>query len=229
MTAAVNLAQSNLKHEVSDFKRRRIREEASHLFFQQGYEGTTLDAIAQRLDVTKPFLYTHYANKAELLYDICRTGILQSLAAIDPILEDSTATAAERLARLVEAVLAIIFDYQEFIVVYEREEKNLDEMQAREIREHRSLFDHKVAMLLEQGRASAEFEVIDAVLTANTIGGMMTWVALWYRSGGKRTRHQIISHTLRMVFSAAGATQKGQSDILPLRHEEGGVKGVEKI
>ncbi|MDA7586231.1 TetR/AcrR family transcriptional regulator, partial [Luminiphilus sp.] len=105
MTAAVKLAQSNLKHEVTDFKRRRIREEASHLFFQLGYEGTTLDAIAQRLDVTKPFLYTHYANKAELLHDICRTGILQSLAAIEPILDDSTATATERLGRLVEAVL----------------------------------------------------------------------------------------------------------------------------
>ena len=74
MTAAANLAQANLKHEVADFKRRRIREEASHLFFEQGYESTTLDAIAQRLDVTKPFLYTHYANKTELLYDICRTG-----------------------------------------------------------------------------------------------------------------------------------------------------------
>ena len=229
MTAAINLAQSNLKHEVTDFKRRRIREEASHLFFQLGYEGTTLDAIAQRLDVTKPFLYTHYANKAELLYDICRTGILQSLAAIDPILDDSTATAIERLGRLVEAVLAIIFDYQEFIVVYEREEKNLDEIQAREIREHRSLFDHKVATLLEQGRRSEDFEVFDAVLTANTIGGMMTWVALWYRAGGKRTKHQIISHTLRMVFAAVGATQKDHSDIVPLRHEDGGLKGVEQI
>jgi AcrR family transcriptional regulator len=229
MTAAINLAQSNLKHEVTDFKRRRIREEASHLFFQLGYEGTTLDAIAQRLDVTKPFLYTHYANKAELLYDICRTGILQSLAAIDPILDDSTATATERLGRLVEAVLAIIFDYQEFIVVYEREEKNLDEIQAREIREHRSLFDHKVATLLEQGRRSEDFEVFDAVLTANTIGGMMTWVALWYRAGGKRTKHQIISHTLRMVFAAVGATQKDHSDIVPLRHEDVGFKGVEQI
>ena len=229
MTAAVKLAQSNLKHEVTDFKRRRIREEASHLFFQLGYEGTTLDAIAQRLDVTKPFLYTHYANKAELLYDICRTGILQSLVAIDPIIDDSTATATERLGRLVEAVLAIIFDYQEFIVVYEREEKNLAEMQAREIREHRSLFDHQVATLLEQGRRSGEFEVFDAVLTANTIGGMMTWVALWYRAGGKRTRHQIISHTLRVVFSAVGAAQNEQSNIVPLRYEEGGVKGVGKL
>ena len=70
MSVALTLPQSSLKHEVTDFKRRRIREEASHLFFQLGYEGTTLDAIAQRLEVTKPFLYTHYANKTELLYDL---------------------------------------------------------------------------------------------------------------------------------------------------------------
>ncbi len=214
MTAAVTVTQANLKHEVSDFKRRRIREEASHLFFEQGYESTTLDAIAQRLDVTKPFLYTHYANKAELLYDICRTGILQSLEAIEPILEDTTDTSVGRLGRLVEAVLTIIFDFQEFIVVYEREEKNLDEAQAREIREHRSLFDHKVATLLEQGQATKEFEFVDSVLTANTIGGMMTWVALWYRSGGKRTRYQIISHTMTMVLAVVGANRQGQSTLV---------------
>lgn len=214
MTAAANLAQANLKHEVADFKRRRIREEASHLFFEQGYESTTLDAIAQRLDVTKPFLYTHYANKTELLYDICRTGILQSLAAIEPILMDRTDSAAGRLGRLVEAVLTIIFDFQEFIVVYEREEKNLDEVQAREIREHRSLFDHKLATLLEQGQLAKEFEIVDAVLTANTIGGMMTWVALWYRSGGKRTRYQIVSHTMAMVFSVVGANRQDQSALV---------------
>ena len=49
MPVSVSLPNSNLKNEVSDFKRRRIREEASHLFFELGYEGTTLDAIAQRL------------------------------------------------------------------------------------------------------------------------------------------------------------------------------------
>ena len=123
MSVALTLPQSSLKHEVTDFKRRRIREEASHLFFQLGYEGTTLDAIAQRLEVTKPFLYTHYANKTELLYDICQTGILQSLNAIQRVMDNPLDSATERLSRLVEEVLDIIFEFQEFIVVYEREEK----------------------------------------------------------------------------------------------------------
>ena len=204
MSVALTLPQSSLKHEVTDFKRRRIREEASHLFFQLGYEGTTLDAIAQRLEVTKPFLYTHYANKTELLYDICRTGILQSLNAIQRVMDSPLDSSTERLSRLVEEVLDIIFEFQEFIVVYEREEKNLTANQAREIREHRSLFDHKLAEILEQGREAGEFLICDGVLTANTIGGMMTWVALWYRPEGKQTRHQIISHTLRMVNSVVG-------------------------
>ena len=212
MSVALTLPQSSLKHEVTDFKRRRIREEASHLFFQLGYEGTTLDAIAQRLEVTKPFLYTHYANKTELLYDICQTGILQSLNAIQRVMDSPLDSASERLSRLVEEVLDIIFEFQEFIVVYEREEKNLTANQARDIREHRSLFDHKLAEILEQGREAGEFLVCDGVLTANTIGGMMTWVALWYRPEGKQTRHQIISHTLRMVNSVVGLGPKYAAD-----------------
>jgi len=212
MSVAVNITQSSLKHEVTDFKRRRIREEASHLFFELGYEGTTLDAIAQRLEVTKPFIYTHYANKAELLYDICQTGILQSLAAIEQVQLGNDDCATDRLSRLVESVLDIIFEFQNFIVVYEREEKNLDSAQAREIREYRSLFDHKLATILDQGQSAGEFRIVDALLTANTIGGIMTWVALWYRPEGKRTRHQIIAHTLRMVMSVVGVSVPWPSD-----------------
>ena len=83
MPATDKATGSGLKAEISDFKRRRIREEASHLFFEYGYESTTIDAIAGRLDVTKPFIYSYYSNKSELLYDICRTGITLSLEAID--------------------------------------------------------------------------------------------------------------------------------------------------
>ncbi len=189
---------SGLKEEISDFKRRRIREEASHLFFELGYEGTTIDAIAQRLDVTKPFIYSYYKNKSELLYDICRTGIALSLEAMDHAC-DGEKTPTERLRQLVDRVLRIIIDYQEYIVVYEREEKNLDVKQAREIRELRSLFDHRLAEILKAGNANGEFTIHDPVLTATTIGGMITWVSFWYSPKGRRSEHDITSHVMDMV------------------------------
>ena len=133
-----------------------------------------------------------------MLYDICRTGIALSLDAIDRA-SDGERSAGERLRHLVELVLRIIFDYQEYIVVYEREEKNLDPKQARDIRELRKLFDHKLATILEQGHNSGEFEIHDAVLTATTIGGIITWVSFWYSPTGKRSEHEIVTHIMDMV------------------------------
>jgi AcrR family transcriptional regulator len=212
MLAADKATGSGLKAEISDFKRRRIREEASHLFFERGYESTTIDAIAQQLDVTKPFIYSYYSNKSELLYDICRTGITLSLEAIDRATSGER-SASERLRHLVELVLRIIFDYQEYIVVYEREEKNLDPKQARDIRELRKLFDHKLATILEQGHAAGEFEIHDALLTATTIGGMITWVSFWYSPTGKRSEHDIVTHIMDMVDAVVRQSAKPEIQV----------------
>jgi AcrR family transcriptional regulator len=198
--AAGGLAKSlTLKDEVADFKRRRIREEACRLFYQEGYENTTLEAVAKTLHITKPSIYLHYANKGELLFDICKTGISLSLDAVERAVSLRTAP-RQRLSILIESVLDIIFDYQDFIVVYTREEKHLDRIQARTIRELRSAFDHKLGTLLAQGSAESDLSVEDPVLTATTIGGIMTWVSLWYSPSGKRTRIEITAHVKEMIM-----------------------------
>ena len=169
-------APVGLKQEISEFKRRRIREEACHLFYVQGFEGTTIDAIAHRLDVTKPYIYSYYKNKSELLFDICRTGIALSLEAIGQV-DLKQRPPLDQLKQIVDRVMRIIIDYQEYIVVYEREEKNLEPELARTIREQRSLFDHRLAELLAEGDAAGVFSIANPGMTATTIGGMMTWVA----------------------------------------------------
>ena len=206
---SVTASSGNLKSEVSDFKRRRIREEACSLFFERGYESTTLDAVAQALEVTKPFIYSYYSNKSDLLYDICRLGIELSLEAIQGVAALDRPP-SDRLRKVVESVLAIIFEYRKFIVVYEREEKNLDGTKAREIRDLRKLFDHQLADLLTEGDRLGDFQIVDPVLTATTIGGMITWVAQWYSPEGKRSRLDITNHTLMMVEAVVRAREHKQ-------------------
>ena len=212
---AVASGPSGLKEEISDFKRRRIREEACHLFYRLGYESTTIDAIAQELDVTKPFIYSYFKNKSELLFEICKTGIELSLNAMD-LTEAEDRTPKEKLRLLVDCVTRIILDNQEYIVVYEREEKNLEPALARKIRKQRSLFDHRLATLLEEGSKSGEFTIRDSDMTATTIGGMMTWVGFWYSPKGKWSEAEIITHVMTMIdavgcghaqYSAGGKNQ----------------------
>lgn len=194
---------SALKEEISEFKRQRIKEQACHMFYQDGYEATTIDAIAKQLDVTKPFIYSYFKNKSELLFEICNTGVSLSLRAIEDI-EHLQKTPAEKLKLAVHAVMRIVITHQAYIVVYEREEKNLDADLSRLIRQQRGLFDHRVAALLESGCELEEFTIKDPVMTATTISGMMTWVAFWYSPLGKWSEAEIIAHVMTMIRAVVG-------------------------
>src|SRR5579871_1759279 len=85
-----------LKPSVVAYKRERILEEAGSLFFTMGYEAATLDMLAERLRVTKPFLYTYYRNKGHILSAICDLGVKESLAALDTV-SKMRGTAVDRL------------------------------------------------------------------------------------------------------------------------------------
>lgn len=199
-----------LKEEIAAFKRRRILEEASYLFFTQGYDATTLDMVAERLDVTKPFIYSYYKNKGELLYEVCQTGIRLSLSVLEQSLAvDGSAT--DKLKTVVERVARIIIENQRYISVYLREEKSLDPDQARSIRVMRHHFDELLGDLLEKGAKSGEFDVAKPSRTAIWVSGLLTWIALWYHEGGSWSATEVVMDALTMVMKmvAPGRPHRG--------------------
>jgi AcrR family transcriptional regulator len=164
----------------------------------QGYEATTLDAIADRLNVTKPFIYSYFKNKSEILNAICHVGISRSLAALDEALASGLAP-RDMLRLIIEQVTSIVLANQKYIVVYLREEKNLEKKEARQLMELRKEFSVRLAKLLEAGTRAKEFDVDDALLTAVSIGGMVTWVATWYRPRGRWSQSEVNMHMIKKV------------------------------
>ena len=64
-----------MREEILAYKRERILEEAVKLFYARGFNATTLDDIAAELGVTKPFIYTHFRSKVDLLAALCKPTI----------------------------------------------------------------------------------------------------------------------------------------------------------
>jgi AcrR family transcriptional regulator len=190
---------TQLKSEVAAYKRRRIVEEASHLFFANGYESTTLDAVAEQLNVTKPFIYSYYRNKSELLSEICQTGIQLSLTAMDEALAIE-GTPAEQLKMVVDRVGRIIIENQKYISVYIREEKSLDPVDARRIRELRHQFDNQLAALLVRGREQGLFEFENASRTAIWVSGVLSWIANWYHEDGKWSATEVVMDAITVIM-----------------------------
>lgn len=56
-------------------KEREIIDAARELFFQKGYDSTSVDEIAARLEIAKGSVYMYFSNKEELFYAVANDGM----------------------------------------------------------------------------------------------------------------------------------------------------------
>jgi AcrR family transcriptional regulator len=173
-----------MREEILAYKRERILEEAVKLFYAHGFNATTLDDIAAELGVTKPFIYTHFRSKVDLLAALCKPTIELSMAAVVEAAHAS-GTPTQRLFRAMVDFTKVVLHRQANIAIYFREEKNLTKQALDEINTLRKQFDRALSQLLREGVAAGEFHVQDVNLTALAIGGMISWAYTWHRAGGR--------------------------------------------
>lgn len=197
-----------LRDEISDLARRRLLEAARDLFYERGYQGTTLDAVAERLNVTKTLIYTHFKNKEELLTQISRIGTEKSAEAAD-LAARHDGSALERLTLLIDHFVRSVIQYQRNVAVFFREEKNLSEAARQEIFDLQKRFDDNLSEILEAGVKSREFSIPDIRLTTLAIAGVGSWIYAWYRPYGRLSEDQLVSGITELVLRMVGAEGSG--------------------
>lgn len=195
-----------MREEILAYKRERILEEAVKLFYERGFTGTTLDDIAAELGVTKPFIYTHFRSKVELLAALCKPTIEMSLQAVEQAAAVS-GTPTERLYHAVVGFTRVVLSRQSNIAIYFREEKSLAPEALAEINALRRKFDHVLTGLLQEGADAGEFELEDAGLTSLAIGGMISWAYTWHRPGGRLKLDDLCARMANMTLRMVGVRQ----------------------
>lgn len=206
MDGTATTSSMDIRNEVAALKRERTIEVAASLFYERGYENTSLDMIAERMNVTKPFIYAHFVSKAELLAEICARGIASALEAMDGVLNAGSGSPRSRLEEVGRRFATAVLTNQRYIAIFAREEKNLAPGDFKRISDMRRAFDHKLVGLLDEGVAAGEFKVADTRMAALAIGGMVSWAYVWYRDHGRFSIEQI-SHELTTLMLGMVAAQ----------------------
>ncbi|MDN5925637.1 MAG: TetR/AcrR family transcriptional regulator [Hyphomicrobiales bacterium] len=193
-----------IRDEVAALKRARTIAAAVELFYENGYENTTLDAVAERLGVTKPFIYAHFHSKSQLLAEICSRGIAASLEAMDSVIP-MQASPTEKLRVLGQRFVTAVLESQMHIAIFSREEKNLAPDDFVRINDMRRDFDKKLTALLREGRDNGEFSLNDAHVAALSIGGMVSWAYVWFRPAGRLKVEQVAGEMSRLILHMVNA------------------------
>jgi len=195
-----------MRDEILAYKRERILQEAVKLFYERGFTGTTLDDIAAALGVTKPFIYTHFKSKVELLAALCLPTIEMSMDAAAEA-AGSPGTPTERLRRLVGDFTRVILQRQANIAVFFREEKHLTDEARAEIATKQKGFDRILTKLLREGVQTGDFHITDPSLTSLAIGGMISWAYTWHRPNGRLGLEEMAARMSDLALQMAGARQ----------------------
>jgi TetR/AcrR family transcriptional regulator, cholesterol catabolism regulator len=193
-----------MRDEILAYKRDRILQEAVALFYERGFTGTTLDDIAHELGVTKPFIYSHFKSKTELLAAICVPTIEMSVAAAETGV-NSKGSATERLHLLINNFTRVILERQPNIAIFFREEKALEPAVLEHINTLRRRFDRLLSGLLREGVSSGEFDISDVDLAALALGGMISWAYTWHRPTGRLNVDQLSNRMADLALRMAGA------------------------
>ncbi len=162
---------------IKEFRVKEILEAARRTIGRFGYEGTTIDRVADEARIAKGTIYLYFPNKEELLHSAVVEGIRdlnRELVAGD----DPTAPGIKRVARLIREMFRIQRSHEDFFkalildsrfVSFEPGDRREEELR----KVYLDMIDY-VAKVLGCAMKQGAIREIDPQLAALTLSEMMT-------------------------------------------------------
>ena len=164
---------------------------ATQCFSERGYQATTIEEVAARVEISRVTFYTYFKSKEELLQAIFARGLHDYEQGLTAILREDLPR-REKLRRIMALQIASLTTEQPAIRLFFTEEQHLPPQLARQVQE----FHRRIDRLLEQetrtGIERGEFIDVPPRLLMYAFMGMCNWVYRWYRPGGAITPDAIV-------------------------------------
>ena len=196
-----------MKDELNQYKRARIIEVASRLFYERGFVGTTLDAIAQALEVNKPFIYQFFKSKHEILGAVVELEIKRTIDLLDHSCQLETSATAQ-LYRFVDAWVRQNIEFRMIALIFWQEQHHFLPDTRKQNRSLIQVLNRRLAELIESGISSGEFNIDNPRLAAFALTGLAQWIPRWYRADGEFEVDEIAAYFAAQALRIAGATKQ---------------------
>jgi TetR/AcrR family transcriptional regulator, cholesterol catabolism regulator len=173
---------------------------SAQLIQEKGFHGTTLQEVAEELDVTKAALYYYVKDKEDLLLRIYQHTLELALASVEAIVQ-SEQPPAEKVRALIDNQVRLITSRPELFTVYFHEKAHLSAEHGEVATRLERQIVQRVAMVLREGIASGAFQDIDTTVAAFSVLGASSWVYRWYRPGGRLSVGEVSTILQRVILS----------------------------
>jgi AcrR family transcriptional regulator len=178
-------------------KREAVLQTAAQLFLEKSYGRTSLNDVADRLNITKPALYHYFRNKEEILLECYRLGTT--------LIEEKLNEITSQCGNGLEKVEAFIYSYANVMTVnfgrcvMRLDEGDLSSEALTEVRKYKRKIDRRLRSFVEEGLSDRSIATCDSKIAAFVIAGALNWICEWYDPAGPLSPAEIASQFVRTL------------------------------
>lgn len=152
---------------------REILDAAAALFYEKSFHGVAINEIGQRVGISGPAIYRHFATKEDILCALYHEAFDEMLAGVGPDTDDPRTD----LDRLMRFHVGFVLRRRELTNVYSRESNALSQGQLRQFKRRARQYSGRWEAVLARVYPDASPEHITGVTQAAiaTINSIAYW------------------------------------------------------
>ena len=193
-----------------------IYEQATHLFAQRGFAGTSFQDIADAVGLTRSALYYYVKSKDELLARLVREVTVVAATDIADVAQRTHETPTARLREIVLHMVHHQGDKGEQFRLLLRSEADLPDSIAGPYTDNRRAVLRSLSEVIEEGVASGEFRPVTPTVAALGLLGVVNWVSWWYHPGSHFELDAVSVELADMVIHSLAAEDGRLASTTPL-------------
>lgn len=184
-------------------QRDNILSAAMKLFWQKGYDGTSIQEIADASRVNKATIYYYFESKPTILYEIT-SKILNTLTDMAQAVMNSGLSPDKKLERLIFNQVMWSFAHPRNLGAFLLERRNLPPKLLQIIISKRDYYEGMFRELLNELIPKNQSQYPSPKIATFFTFGVMLSLANWYKEDGELSPEEIASKVYMFISEALG-------------------------
>jgi AcrR family transcriptional regulator len=163
------------------FQKAKMLETARRLFWEKGYNATSMRDIAISYGCRPANIYNFFSDKEEILFEVLREEMEQIIHPIKHLEEDNQSSPIEQLRFVIESHLKVTLSYRRSSgLLFDVALDSLSPAKRKTIIDFRDTYDRIIRKVIRRGIDTGYFPDVDVRLAGFMIASMITRTRIWF-------------------------------------------------
>jgi AcrR family transcriptional regulator len=155
----------------------------------KSYRGTTLQDIAQQLNITEPALYYYFSSKEKLLAEIFERSVVLTINELIKI-KERPISVEEKICSVIHMYIELVAN-NEMMTVFFNNKGELSDENWQHITIQEKRFVGLLNEIIQEGIDQGVLKQTNLTLASFALLGMCSWIYKWYKPDGIFTVDEI--------------------------------------